>query len=84
MNNKIGRNLLIINAETMLENYDDGRSKSFFCRATALLDVTNLENALDKAAQRIKTADTKTRAKTVKKIISEIAAKEGVELVKPR
>lgn len=70
--------------ETMIENFDDGRSRSFFCRATALLDVTNLENALDKAAQRIKATDTKTRAKTVKEIISEIATEEGVELVKPR
>ena len=29
--------------ERMIENFDDGRSRSFFCRATCLLEVTSLE-----------------------------------------
>ena len=33
--------------ETMLENYNDGRSKSFFCKAAALLDITSLATSLD-------------------------------------
>ena len=75
--------------ETMIENYDDGRSKSFFCRAAALLDVKSLENSLDKAEERIKTAhikpdDIKAKAKILKESLNESAVKERVELVKPR
>ena len=75
--------------ETMIANFDDGRSRSFFCKATALLDVTDLENSLDEAARRVKTAnikadDIKAKAKILKEILNEIAVKEGVESVKPR
>ena len=75
--------------ETMIDNFNDGRSRSFFCKATALLDVTSLENSLDEAARRIKTAnikpdDIKTKAKILKDILNEIAVKGGVESVKPR
>jgi hypothetical protein len=33
----------------LIENYDDGRSRSVFCRAAALLDPKTLESALDRA-----------------------------------
>ena len=64
--------------ETMIENFNDGRSRSFFCRAAALIDVEGLENSLDKAEQRIKTAhikpdDIKAKAKILKEILNESA-----------
>jgi len=75
--------------ETMVVNFDDGRSRSFYCKSAALLDLTTLENSLDKAIQKIKTDnikpnDTKTKAKILKGILSGIALKEGVELIKKR
>lgn len=75
--------------ETMIVNYDDGRSRSFYCKSVALLDLTTLENSLDKAIQKTKTDnikpnDTKTKAKILKGILSGIALKEGVELIKKR
>jgi hypothetical protein len=75
--------------ETMIVNFDDGRSRSFYCKSAVLLDLTTLENSLNKAIQKIKTDnikpnDTKTKAKILKGILSEIALKEGVELVKKR
>jgi hypothetical protein len=75
--------------ETMIVNFDDGRSRSFYCKSAVLLDLTTLENSVDKAIQKIKTDnikpnDTKTKAKILKGILSEIALKEGVELVKKR
>ncbi len=75
--------------ETMIANFDDGRSRSFFCRAAALLDVTGLENSLDEASRRIeatdiKSNDIKAKAKILKESINEIAAKEGMESVKSR
>ena len=64
--------------ETMIENFDDGRSRSFFCKAAALLDLTSLTSSLDKATQKIKTDkieqnDVKQKAQILKKIIIEIA-----------
>jgi len=75
--------------ETMLENFNDGRSKSFFCKAAALLDLTSLENVLGDVtrkikANNIKSNDIKTQAKILRKILNEVAFKEGVKLTKKR
>ena len=61
----------------------------FLCKAAALLDLTSLTSSLDKATQKIKTDkieqnDVKQKAQILKKIINEIAFKEGVELVKKK
>jgi hypothetical protein len=75
--------------ETMLKNFNDGRSRSFFCRAAALLDLKNLKNSLDEAARKIRTdkikkTDVKNKAKILKEIINETASQGGVELVKKK
>ncbi len=75
--------------EKMIKNFDDGRSRSFFCKAANLLDLTSLKSSLDKATRKIKTDkirkdDVKNKAQTLKTIINEIAFKEGVELVKKK
>ena len=66
--------------KTMLENYNDGRSKSFFCKAVALLDITSLETSLDDITQKIETNniksdDIKTKAKILKNILKEVDIK---------
>jgi len=73
----------------MIKNFDDGRSKSFFCKAATLLDLTALTSSLDKATRKIKTDkikqnDVKKKAQILKEIINEIVFKEGVELVKKK
>jgi hypothetical protein len=70
--------------ETMMVNFDDGRSRSFFCKKVALLDLASLENALDEATQKIKIDhikpdDIKIKAKILKGILNEIALKERKE-----
>ncbi len=75
--------------ETMIENFDDGRSRSFFCKAVDLLDLTSLESALDEAIQKIKLDyikpdDIKIKAKILRSILNEIALKEEVELAKKK
>jgi len=62
--------------ETMIENFDDGRSRSFFCKAAVLLDITILSRSLDKAIREIKTEkikqdDVKNKAKILKAILNE-------------
>lgn len=62
--------------ETMIENFDDGRSKSFFCKAAALLDLASLRSSLDKATKKIKANnirqnDVKSRARILKAILEE-------------
>ena len=71
--------------ELMLEHYNEGRSKSFFCIATALLSIDDLENALKTSEQRIKTdnmstTDLKSKSKILKGILTELAAKDGIVL----
>lgn len=71
--------------EKMLENFNDGRSKSFFCIATALLSIEDLKIALDKTKQKIKEGeiglkDVKNKAKILKKFLNEFATQKGIEL----
>ncbi|MBN1796398.1 MAG: DUF3795 domain-containing protein [Sedimentisphaerales bacterium] len=62
--------------ETMIKNFDDGRSKSFFCKAAALLDLKSLKSSLDKATWKIKTEkikqnDAKKKTQILKEIIKQ-------------
>jgi hypothetical protein len=71
--------------ERMLKDFDDGRSKSFYCIATTLLPVTELETLVDEAerkikADKVKADDIKTKAKILRELLDGFAAKGGVEL----
>jgi len=75
--------------ETMIVNFDDGRSRSFYCKSAALLELTTLENSLGKAIRKtktdnIKSDDTKTKAKILRGILGRVPLKEGVEPTKTR
>ena len=69
----------------MIENFDDGRSRSFYCRVAALLGVESVERSLGEATGRInsenvKSSDIKSKAKILKVLLNEVAFKEGMEL----
>jgi len=71
--------------ETMLKNFDDGRSKSFYCIAATLLPITDLEASLNKTEGRIRrdkirTDDIKTKSKILKESLNDFAVKQGIEL----
>lgn len=71
--------------QTALVRYDDGRSKSFFCLAAALLSLESLTVALAKAEQEIKEKsagddDLRNKARIIKSILNKLAAEEGEEL----
>lgn len=69
----------------MLQNFNDGKSKSFYCIATTLLPIRDLETSLKKAeqkikAEKIKSDDLKTKSKILKGFLNNFATKEGIEL----
>ncbi|MFW9827600.1 MAG: DUF3795 domain-containing protein [Candidatus Thorarchaeota archaeon] len=69
----------------MLENFNEGRSKSFFCQASALLQIDNIQNALEESYKRIKDenipqTDLKMKSNILRENLNIIANRESVEL----
>lgn len=66
----------------LLTEYDDGKSKSFFCLATALMEIDDLKEAVTQIHEiRDQSKDNKQLSKQVKRIIEEMAKLKGVELI---
>jgi len=71
---QVERRLLL---EKMLENYNEGRSMSFYCKSCTDLPVKLINKAIEKAekifeSERIGKSDIKSKAKMVKEIIREL------------
>ncbi|MBM4400970.1 MAG: hypothetical protein FJ045_03360 [Crenarchaeota archaeon] len=69
----------------MISDFDDGRSKSFYCIAATLLPTVDLEVSLNKAEEKMKLEkiredDVKAKSKIFKEILNEVAEREGTEL----
>ena len=62
--------------EVMLERYDDGRSKSFFCKAAALLEPAAVKRSLDEA----KAAAGAEKTDALRAALTEAALRSGTEL----
>lgn len=67
---------------TLLEKYNDGRRKSFFCTAVNLLELAELQEALNhiEANHALNDASVKERSAYAAGIIREIADRSGIEL----
>jgi len=73
----------IILLEEMLRNFDDGKSKSFYCIAATLLPISDLITSLEKTKQKIKGNkfdDRKTKSKILKELLNESASRNKLEL----
>lgn len=71
--------------ETMLTDFDEGRSKSFYCIAATLLRIAALQAALKGTEQKMKANereswDIKAKSKILRNLLSYMAAREGIEL----
>ena len=67
--------------EYLLDNYNDGRRKAFFCLAVNLLDVSDSENAVQQTEERISPEMTAGERSSVAVRCFEAAAKEkGIAL----
>ncbi len=60
----------------LLDEYNEGRSKSYYCIAATVMTAEELENALDAAGQT-PMADLKERAKVMHVILDGTALKKG-------
>jgi hypothetical protein len=64
--------------KTMISKFDDGRSKSFFCKAAIFHDLTILENSIEQAtgkiiSDNISQTDMKSKANILKNIIGKLS-----------
>jgi hypothetical protein len=60
----------------MIDEYDDGRSKGYYCRASALLELSTLKGSIRLAtlnvkAEHIKQNDVKAKAKVLRAVLDE-------------
>ena len=68
--------------DKLLKGYDEGRSKSFFCLAAALMEIDDLREAMSQARDiRVNSTDIKQLAKQVKGMLILKAGSKGIELV---
>ena len=69
----------------MLKNFDDGKSRSFYCVAVTLLPITDLETSLEKAERELKTNKSdldnpRMKSKILREFLNKAAASSGVDL----
>ena len=60
--------------EIMISSFNDGRSRSSFCKAAALLSLEDLKNSLDEVNRKVKVSNIdniKMKAKHLKNILNE-------------
>ncbi|MCL2827377.1 MAG: DUF3795 domain-containing protein [Oscillospiraceae bacterium] len=67
--------------EMLLEQYDDGRKKSFFCLAVNLLDIDEIKAVMEQAIDEIgPEATQKEKAATMARLFEAAAAKRDISL----
>ncbi|MDI3539729.1 MAG: hypothetical protein PWR29_785 [Methanolobus sp.] len=64
----------------MLQQFNEGRSKSYYCIAATLMEIAELEEALDKAAKGSEGSALKERSKMLHSILDEIATRKHYHL----
>jgi len=71
--------------KVMLKDFNEGRSKSFYCIATSLLFINDLEHSLQESKQQIKEGeidanDLKTKSKILRDNLTKLANSKSIEL----
>ena len=64
----------------LLENYDDGRAKGFFCKACALLPIDKLQEILNELQKAVADVELKEKSKFARKLMIEVASSLEIEL----
>lgn len=71
--------------ETLLNSFNEGRSKSFFCIATTLLPVDDLDNCINKAKKLVEekdisSEDIRSKAKIMREMLNDYAKNQNIEI----
>ena len=61
----------------MLKEFNEGRSKTFYCIASTVLEVEELENALSEARKQSEGLDIEKKSKILHQILNEIAREKN-------
>ncbi len=64
----------------MLQEFNEGRSKNYYCIAATVLETDELKKALDEAMDDAGEMDIKGRSKKLHSILDKIAAQKGYHL----
>ncbi|MBN2314632.1 MAG: DUF3795 domain-containing protein [Sedimentisphaerales bacterium] len=71
--------------ETLLENYNEGRSMNLYCKACARMPIDVMNRAIEEAKERLviekaDKSDVKAKAKILKAVIKDLALKTHINL----
>ncbi|MBY9003199.1 MAG: DUF3795 domain-containing protein [Candidatus Lokiarchaeota archaeon] len=71
--------------EMLLDSFNEGRSKSFFCLATTLLPINDLNNFVNKAKKNIEEKgispeDIRSKAKIIREMLNNYAKNMNIEI----
>lgn len=64
----------------ILDNFNEGRSKSYYCIVATVMEIKELEEAVQKAKRDSKGLDIKGKSKILHKILDEIASRKMYKL----
>lgn len=64
----------------MLENFNEGRSKSYYCIAATVLKTDELEEAIKEAFNKSASLEIKAKARLMHAILDDIAIKNNYHL----
>jgi hypothetical protein len=66
----------------LLQNYNDGRQKDFFCIAVNLLEINDIKSILEQIEHETKTKDITIKEKSiiVINLFNKMAEKRGIKL----
>jgi len=71
--------------EELLQNYNEGRSMSFYCKVCSRMPVDLVKNAINESnvkcfSQRMEKTDVKSKSKILKEIIENLSEKTNINL----
>ncbi len=64
----------------MLVNFNEGRSKSYFCIAATVLEIEELEEALNEAKEQSPALGIREKSKVLHSLLDEIAGRKHLLL----
>jgi len=60
--------------KAILKEFNEGRSKTFYCIAAAVLEIVELESVLEKARAKSKGLDIKAKSEVMHSLLNEVAS----------